>query len=201
SSIAEFMLPRLLGEFNALYPQVRACLSVANSESIESRVAEHALDVGLIGVPPRLSGVVGRSCREDELVVICASDYPLAGMASVTPKLLVDYEFIAREPGSGTRAVVEAYFSARQVEPALLKTQMELGSPEALKGVVATGLGFAIVPRMVADKELRLGELVAIALQPPLRRHLYLIYPQERFQSRLATTFVEFAANRLKEFA
>ncbi|MDR1994240.1 LysR family transcriptional regulator [Azonexus sp.] len=201
SSIAEFMLPRVLGEFNALYPQVRARLSVANSESIESRVAEHMLDIGLIGMPAKLSGLASRSCREEELVVICAPDYPLAGMASVTPKLLADYEFISREPGSGTRAVVEAYFSAHQVEPHLLKTQMELGSTEALKGVVATGLGFAIVPRTVVDKELRLGELVAIALQPPLKHSLYLIYPQDRFQSRLAMTFVEFAASRLKEFA
>ncbi len=201
TSIAEFMLPRVLGEFNALYPQVRARLSVANSESIENRVAEHTLDVGVIGTPAKLSGLACRGCREDELVVICAPDYPLAGLASATPKLLADYEFISREPGSGTRAIVEAYFGAHKVEPRLLKTQMELGSPEALKGVVATGLGFAIVPRAAADKELRLGELVAIALQPPLRYNLYLIYPQDRFQSRLAATFVEFAAGKLKEFA
>ncbi|MCL2346604.1 MAG: LysR family transcriptional regulator [Desulfobulbus sp.] len=201
SAIAEFMLPRVLGEFNAHYPQVHARLSVANSESIENQVAEHALDIGLIDMPARLPGLVSRSCHEDELVAICAPDYPLAGMASVTPAFLVDYEFISREPGSGTRAVVEAYFSAHQVEPRLLKTQMELGSPEALKGVVATGLGFAIVPRTVVDKELRLGELTAIALDPPLKHNLYLIYPQDRFQSRLVATFVEFAAGRLKEFA
>lgn len=201
SAIAEFLLPRVLGEFNALYPQVRARLGVANSESIEGRVAEHMLDVGLVGMSAKLSGLSSRNCYEDELVAICTPDYPLAGMASVTPKLLVDYEFISREPGSGTRAIVEAYFEANQIEPRLLKTQMELGSTEALKGVVATGLGFAIVPRMVVDRELRLGELVAIALRPPLKHRLYLIYPQDRFQSRLATTFVEFAASRLKELA
>jgi DNA-binding transcriptional LysR family regulator len=201
SSIAEFMLPRVLGEFNAHYPQVHARLSVANSESIESQVAGHTLDVGLIGAPARLPGLTSRACCEEELVVICAPDYPLAGMASATPALLADYEFISREPGSGTRAIIDAYFRAHEIEPDRLKTQMELGSPEALKGVVATGLGFAIVMRMVVDKELRLGELVAIPLEPPLKRSLYLIYPQDRFQSRLAATFVEFAADRMKEFA
>lgn len=201
TTIAEFMLPRVLGEFNAAYPQVRARLIVANSESIESRVAEHTLDVGLIEVPAKLPGLSSLICCEDELQVICAPDYPLAGMASVTPKALVDYEFISREPGSGTREITDAYFLGHKIAPATLKTQMELGSPEALKGVVSTGLGFAIVPRMVIGKEIQLGELVAIPLKPPLKRSLYLVFQKDRFQSRLTATFIEFTRSKLKEMA
>ena len=80
-----------------------------------------------------------------------------------------------------------------------LKMQMELGSQEALKAVVATGLGFAIVSRAAVEKELRLGLLLAIPLDPPLRRSIYMIQLEERFRSRLVTTFVEFARQRLKE--
>ena len=201
TTIAEFMLPRVLGEFNALYPQVRARLFVANSESIESRVAEHALDVGLIEAPAKLPGLSSQVCCEDELLAICAPDYPLARMLSVTPKVLADYEFISREPGSGTREITDSYFAAHKIAPEKLKTQMELGSPEALKGVVSTGLGFAIVSRAVVEKELQLGTLVAIPLKPALKRSLYLTYPQDRFQSRLTTTFIEFAKRKLKELA
>lgn len=201
TTIAEFMLPRVLGEFNALYPQVRARLIVANSESIESRVAEHTLDVGLIEVPAKLGGLASQICCEDELRVICAPDYPLAGMKSVTPKALADYEFISREPGSGTREITDAYFLKHKIAPDSLKMQMELGSPEALKGVVSTGLGFAIVSRAVVDKETQLGELVSIPLKPPLKRSLYLVFPQDRFQSRLTGTFIEFAKSKLKEMA
>ena len=43
---------------------------------------------------------------------------------------------------------------------------IELGSPEAIKGLVATGMGFAIMSRVIVAKELRLGQLVQI----PLRR-------------------------------
>lgn len=200
TTIAEFMLPRVLGEFNALYPQVRARLSVANSESIESRVSEHTLDVGLIEAPAKQASLVSQSCCEDELRVICATDYPLAGMASVSPKMLTDYEYISREPGSGTREITDAYFREHGVAPDGLKTQMELGSPEALKGVVSTGLGFAIVSRAVVEKDLRIGALAAIPLNPPLTRKLYLIYPKDRFQSRLSATFIDFAQRKLKEF-
>ena len=201
TTIAEFMLPRILGEFNALYPQVRARLSVANSENIESRVAEHALDVGLIEAPARLPGLESKVCCEDSLQVICAPDYPLADSRAVTPKTLAEYEFISREPGSGTREVIDDYFRSHRIDPATLKTQMELGSPEALKGVVATGLGFSIVSRVVVEKEISLGLLVAIPLKPALKRSLYLIHPQGRFQSRLTSTFVDFARRKLKELS
>lgn len=199
TTIAEFMLPRVLGEFNALYPQVRARLVVANSETIENRIAEHTLDVGLIEAPAKSAGLGSEICCDDELMVICAPDYPLASHVEVTPKVLQEYEFISREPGSGTREVTDAYFRAAGIAPESLKTLMELGSPEALKGVVGTGLGYAIVSRAVCEKELQLGLLNAIALKPRLKRSLFLVYPQDRFRSRLTGTFIDFAKQKLRE--
>ncbi|MBI2307621.1 MAG: LysR family transcriptional regulator [Rhodocyclales bacterium] len=201
TTIAEFMLPRILGEFNSLYPQVRARLTVANSESIETRIAEHSLDVGLIESQTKLPNLLTEPCCDDELQVICAPDYPLNGMASVTPKVLLDYEFISREPGSGTREVTDAYFREAGVQPERLKMLMELGSLEALKGVVGTGLGFAIVSRASVGKELQLGSLVAIPLSPRLTRRLSVVCPKERFRSRVVATFMEFAKRRLRELA
>jgi len=199
TTIAEFMLPRVLGEFNALYPQVRARLIVANSEIVENRVAEHTLDVGLIETEAKSPNVGSMVCCDDELQIICAPDYPLAGQTEVSPQGLLDYEYISREPGSGTREVTDAYFRRAGVAPEKLKVLMELGSPEALKGVVATGLGFAIVSRAVAEKEQQLGMLVCMPLQPPLKRSLFMIYPQDRFRSRLASTFIDFARQKLGE--
>ena len=199
TTIAEFMLPRVLGEFNALYPQVRARLFVANSEIIEGRVAEHSLDLGLIETPARQASLTSEICCEDELLAICAPDYPLAAMRSATPKALAEYEYISREPGSGSREIIDTYFRTHKILPESLKTQMELGSPQALKGVVCTGLGFAIVSRVVVEAELQLGTLVAIPLKPVLKRSVYLTYPQDRFQSRLTGTFIEFAKRKLKD--
>lgn len=201
ATIAEFMLPRILGEFNSLYPQVRARLTVANSETIENRVAEHALDVGLVESEPLSPGLQVENCCDDELQVICAPGHPLAKMMSVSPRELLDHEFISREPGSGTREVCDSYFREAGVPPETLKTVMELGSPEALKGVVGTGLGYAIVSRASFGKELRLGGLVVVPLDPPLRRRLSLVFPKERFRSRVVNTFIEFAKRRMREIA
>lgn len=202
TTIAEFLLPRVLGEFNAHYPQVRARLIVANSEAIERQVAEHTLDVGLVELAaPRLPNLNLETCCQDELQVICAPTHPLAALPTVAPPLLKDYEYISREPGSGTREVSDAYFREAGVDPESLKVLMELGSPEALKGVVATGLGYAILSRASVQKELQLGELLAIALDPPLQRTLSLVYPRGKFRSRLVATFIDFCKQKFKEYS
>lgn len=199
TTIAEALMPGILGDFNALYPQARPRLMVANSETIESRVSAHTLDVGLIESDAKEQNIDAEYCGEDELVVICAHDYPLANAASVTPKQLRDYEYIAREPGSGTREVAESYFRAAGVPPENLKNQMELGNLEALKSVVATGLGYGIVSRLAVEHEAENGRLVAIPLKPRLSRRLSVILPKDRFRSRLVSTFTEFAKQRLRE--
>jgi len=78
---------------------------------------------------------------------------------------------------------------------------MELGSPEAIKGVVETGMGIAIVSRATVLRELKLGSLAAVPLEPRLIRAFSLVHPRERFRSKLLTTFAEFATARMKQLA
>lgn len=201
TTIAEFMLPRILGEFKSQYPNVRPRLIVANSESIETRVAEHTLDLGLIEAPSHQSNLQCEVCCDDELLVICAPGTPLAKNKELTPQLLATHPFVSREPGSGTREVTDNYFRNAGVPPESLNIVIELGSPEAIKGVVEAGIGFAIVSRASVAKEKRLGDLIAIPLKPRLTRTLSMVYPKEKFRSRLVNTFVDFAKDKLKQFA
>lgn len=199
TTIAEFLLPRVLGEFKSQHPEVQPKLVVANSEAIENRVAEHTLDIGLIEAPSHLPSLLTQMCCEDELQAIVSAAHPLAKAKTVTPKQLIAYPYVSRESGSGTREFTDLYFRKAGVDPTDLSVVMELGSPEALKGVVGTGLGFAILSKATVAKEQRLGELVAVPLNPKLLRSLSLVYPKEKFRSRLVNTFVEFAQGRLKD--
>jgi DNA-binding transcriptional LysR family regulator len=199
TTIAEFILPRVLGEFKARHPQVRAHMMVANSEVIVNRVADHSIDLGLIESPLQLPGVHIEVCCEDELVMICAPGYKLAGLKSVTPQQIAGEPYISRESGSGTREFSDNYFRQSGIAPEDLNIVMELGSPEAIKGVVETGIGVVIMSRATVAKELRLGSMVAIPLAPPLIRTMSLVYPHEKFRSRLLSTFVEFATRMMRE--
>lgn len=201
TTIAEFMLPQILGEFKAAHPEVQAHMSVANSETIVNRVADHTIDVGLIESPSYLPTLQNEVCCDDELVVICAAGHALAGRKTVKAQDVASLPWVRREPGSGTREFTDNYFRQCGVAPEDLNVMMELGSPEAMKGVVETGIAIAIVSRATIAKELKLGSLVAIPLAPRLIRTLSLVHPKEKFRSRLLTTFVDFAMRRMREMA
>jgi len=196
TTIAEFLLPQILGEFRARYPAVIPRLFVANSEAVQERIAECSLDLGFIEGESHLPSLVTDTCCDDELQVVCAPSHALARLKSVTPKSLTEHAYISREPGSGTREVIDSYLQKAGVPPDALQVVMELGSPEALKGLAATGLGFAIMSRATVAKEIQLGQLIQIPLSPRLNRHLSVVYPKERFHSRLINSFVQFAKER-----
>ncbi|OGA09376.1 MAG: LysR family transcriptional regulator [Betaproteobacteria bacterium RIFCSPHIGHO2_12_FULL_69_13] len=197
TTIAEFLLPRVLGEFKSSYPKVVPRLFVANSEAVQDRVVEHTLDIGFIEAATHHPSVVTDVCCEDELHVVCAPSHPLAKLKTVAPKVLAQYPFISREPGSGTREVIDQYFLKAGIRPDSMQVVMELGSPEALKGLAATGLGFTIMSRAAVTKETGHGELVRLPLSPRLIRNFSVVYPKERFRSRLVNTFVKFAKDRI----
>jgi DNA-binding transcriptional LysR family regulator len=199
STIAEFMLPRVLGEFKSRYPDVHARLFVANSGIVEGRVGEHSIDVGLIEAPSHLASLASEPCCEDELQVVVSPTHPLAKLKSVTPKQLLAHSYVSREEGSGTREFTDMYLRKAGIGEDELRIEMELGSPEALKGVVSAGSGFAILSELAIEKEKKLGDLVAVPLQPRLMRTLSLVYPKEKFRSRLVNTFVEFAKQKLRD--
>lgn len=201
STIAEYMLPRLLGEFKARYPQVQARLTVANSETIEAKLVDHTLDVGLIEAPSHQPTLMTEVCCDDDLVAICAPGQGIAALEYASAEQLAEQPYVSREVGSGTREVVDEYFRASGIEPDDLNIVMELGSREAIKGAVEAGLGIAIVSRVTIVKELKLGDLVAVPLQPRLVRPLSLVYAREKFRSRLLQVFLDFACSSLRAHA
>jgi DNA-binding transcriptional LysR family regulator len=199
TTIAEYLLPRVLGEFKAQHPEVRAHLTVGNSETIESRVADAGIDVGLIESPSHLPALQTEECCEDELVMICAPSHRLARAGAVTAEQVAAEPFVSRESGSGTREFSDAYLRKAGVAPEDLSIVMELGSPEAIKGVVETGIGVAILSLATVVKEIRLGRLVAVPLKPRLIRRLSLVTPREKFRSRLVAAFAEFAVAKMRQ--
>lgn len=201
TTIAEFLLPRILGEFKSRHPGIVPHLIVANSEAVQARVSSRTLDLGFIEGDSHLRTLVTDVCCKDELQVVCAPSHPLAQRIALPIAALTEHPYISRELGSGTREVIDRYLENSGLAPDSLQIIMEASSPEALKGLVATGIGFAIMSRAIAEKEVRLGDLVQIPLDPPLIRHLSVVYPRERIHSKVVNEFVRFAKEQLAAHA
>lgn len=201
ATAAEAIMPRILPDFVKAYPQLRPRLIVDDSHAVERCVVERGLDVGFIEEASRQRSLVSEHCWQDELVAITSPTLPLARLAEVSPHALADYPFVVREIGAEIRRLTDAYLAACGVAPAGLNVLMELGSPMAVNALVETGSGIAITSRASVDASVRLGDLVAIALQPRLLCNLWLVQPKQPPRSASAALFAEFAKSRLRLLA
>jgi DNA-binding transcriptional LysR family regulator len=97
--------------------------------------------------------------HQDELVLIAAPGHRLAGQPRVPLSAVREEPFILREPGSGTRAVEERALARLKLP---VRAVMALGSTEAIKRVVAEGVGLAIVSRLAVGVECAAGTLAVL---------------------------------------
>jgi len=193
TTIAEYMLPTLLGDFKKKYPEVTIHLKVSNSEGIVSMVENNAIDLGVVESPVGNKNLVVETCKRDQLVAIVPPGHPLQDAGAIKLSELLEFPFICREEGSGTREVINDYLNHLADCSSVLKITMELGSPEAVKGAVEAGMGVSVVSRATIQKELRLGTLVELNLNPPLDRPFSFVHQKQKFRLRVMEELLEFA--------
>lgn len=193
TTIAEYMLPSLLGDFKKKYPDVNVHLRVSNSDGIVHMVENNDIDLGVVEAPVVNKNLVVENCRNDRLVAIVPPQHELAGLGKVNLEDLLNHDFIAREEGSGTREVIGEYFAEAGLKASDLNIAMELGSPEAIKGAVEAGMGVSIVSEATIHKELQLGTLVALELDPPLERPFSFVHQKQKFRQRAMDELLAFA--------
>lgn len=195
TTIAEYMLPALLGDFKRHHPEIKLYLQVANTEGIVTMVENNDLDLGVVEAPVANKNLQVEVCRSDGLVAIVPPDHTLATRDKVTIQELMGYPYICREEGSGTRDVILDYLAHNGMASEDLDIIMELGNPEAIKGAVEAGMGISIISSATIVKELRLGTLVSIPLDPPLERPFSFVRQKQKFRQRAMDELLNFARN------
>ena len=199
TTIAEYVLPALLGEFQNRHPDVRIRLSVSNSLGIVHMVESNTVDIGVVESPVANKSLAVEVCWQDQLVFICRPDHPMVGVKSVPVRGLLELPFLAREEGSGTREVISDYLAQNELQWHDLNLSMEFGSPESVKSSVEGGLGVSIVSKATVAKELKLGTLVALPLDPPIERPFSFVYQRQKFRLRAVEEFMRFVRTRCDE--
>jgi DNA-binding transcriptional LysR family regulator len=156
TTIAQYLLPRLLGAFLAENPRVQFAVCSGNTAEIVKALLAGKVSVGLIEGPARDRGVRVEPFMEDELVLVTS---PGVESNQWTQVELQACCLLIREEGSGSRRVVETALEKAGPKLKTFKNVMALDSTEAIKSAVEAGLGVAFVSRWAIHKELELGTL------------------------------------------
>jgi len=194
TTIAEYLLPALLGEFKNQYPDINLRLKVSNSEGIVSMVEHNVIDLGVVESPVSNKNLIVEVCHIDQLVVVAAPDHELVKRGGkVSAQDILRYPFVSREEGSGTRDVIMHYLMEAGISAADMNFSLELGSPEAIKGAVEAGMGITIISRAIIGKELKLNTLAELQLDPPLKRAFSFVRQRQKFRVTVMEELLEFA--------
>lgn len=170
------LLPPLLQQLREQYPMLMVGVTTGNTQDITRAVEENRLDMGLVTLPASGRGLDITAVLREEFVFISAD-----AQAELSPEGLQGLPLIAFEAGSGTRALIDGWFqqAGLQVTPV-----MQLGSIEAIKRMVAAGLGYSIIPRMAVTRRYDSEGLHVRSLSPPLDRQLGVVLRQDKIRSK-----------------
>jgi DNA-binding transcriptional LysR family regulator len=161
STIAQYVLPRLLVAFLAEYPHVQFSLRSGNTSEIVEVLLDGTVSLGFIEGPARDPGMRTEPFMQDELVLITKSNFESDALSA---SQFVNSCLLMRERGSGTRRVVETALQKAGFKLKSFKKVIELDSTEAIKSAVEVGLGIGFVSRWAISKELELSVLKNVQL-------------------------------------
>jgi DNA-binding transcriptional LysR family regulator len=160
-TIGTYGLGPLLAAFAQEHPGIDVRISIANTDAIVAAVRAGETALALVAGPAAGDDIDIVPYEDDELVLIVAPTHRFAKRRSVRVTDLAGERFIMREPGSGTRQLVETVLSAAGVTPA---TVLELPSGDAISRAVESNLGISIVSRKIVERDVVLGRLKIVRL-------------------------------------
>ena len=139
TTIATYLLPEYLGQFHQTYPGIDLHLVSANTRDIADLMLRHEIEIALVEGPVEDDGLLSEPWQTDIMTMIAAPSHPFAREdAPIDPARLAEELLVIREPGSGSREVVNQALSAHAIQPS---RTLEVGSTEAIKQLVAAGVG------------------------------------------------------------
>jgi LysR family transcriptional regulator, transcriptional activator of the cysJI operon len=199
TTIAQYVLPRLLAVFLAEHPRVELSFHSGNTDAIVQLLLAGKISIGLVAGPARQRGVRVEPFMEDELVLIVPPDFESEELSA---RQLAASTLLLREPGSGSRQAVEAALRTAGLRTASFKSLIELDSTEAIKSAVEAGLGIGFVSQYAIKKEMELQDIKVVPIEGlRVTRHYFVASLVGPEPSGATGAFRRFALDRAKHLA
>lgn len=192
-STAKYFAPRIIAAFGRDHPGVDIELRIGNRAETVQALADRAVDIALMGRPPKDVPVRAQVFGDHPLVIIAAPDHPLASRRAISRERIAQEKFMVREPGSGTRISLEIFFS--QVASKLENIGVEMNSNETIKQAVMAGLGIAFISAHTIEAEVQSGRLRILDVEgTPIRRQWFAVSRSDRSETPVMLAFARFLA-------
>ena len=147
--------------FKRLNPSAKVQVEYLHPDQVYERVHEGIADFGLVSFPRRLRELAVEPWRDEEMVLACPPDHPLAALAAATPAQLAGVRYVAFAKGLTIRREVDRFLKEQGVA---VETAAEFDTVENIKEGVKVGAGVALLPGPTIRLEVRAGTLKSVPL-------------------------------------
>jgi DNA-binding transcriptional LysR family regulator len=195
STIAQYVIPRVMASFHKRYPHIRLHLMNGNSFEMEQLLLDNRIDLALVENLSSQAGIRYRDFLHDELIVVTGKSSLYAERATIEKEDLLQIPLVLREEGSGTLEVIRQYFAQQKILFEDLNTPIHLGSTESIKNFLLDFNGLAIVSEKAVRNELYLKTLVKLQVTGITFTRTFRIAHKIGHKSRQAEQFEQFLLN------
>ena len=193
-----YILPEILPQFGKLYPNAFFIIHQTDSKGVVEGLTDGIYDVGLIGMPCEKDSLYCAPFCKDRMVLITpvSEDYLAYQAKGAAPvEILKNSPVILRERGSGSKKSADFFLEQAGLNDAQLQVTARVNDPEAIKNLVAGGLGVSIISKRAANNFLREKRILAFELTDKTdSRDLYVTCRRDQMNRSTVKDFMEFVS-------
>ncbi|MDB5210890.1 MAG: LysR family transcriptional regulator YeiE [Sediminibacterium sp.] len=176
TTVALYILPKVLSSFNQHYPQINISLLNRNSEIVLEALLNGDIDLGIIEGPVKRANINHKPFLTDQVVAVCSKKSPIAKRKTYAIKEIIHMPIAIRERGSGTLAALKQTLEKNHKKIRQLNIKVRLGGTEALKNFLIESDSLGFLPNRSVIKEIKYGELTVIHFEGlHIERNFYFI--------------------------
>ncbi|MDR2981091.1 MAG: LysR family transcriptional regulator [Puniceicoccales bacterium] len=188
-SIGLHELPPFVKRFLVEYPTVNIRIEYRRSNLVIEDVLHNAVDLGIVAYPTKTRQIEIIPFTEDQLVVICSPNHPLASKHEIDPSELAGHKFIGFDQDIPTRKATDQIFRDLKID---LEPVMEFDNVETLKRAVEIDAGMAFVPEATIRQEVEQGTLIKLRLKGRrISRPLAIVHRKGRVLTPAMKKFIQ----------
>lgn len=201
-SVGEYALPCSIFIFKKENKEVDINMEVVNSSKVIENLCDHSINIGIIQDDPKEDSIATEYIASDELILVGASDNEIiCDNEIISIEKLKTIPLILREKTSNARYLIEKKFREKGVSLEEFNVIYDLNSPEAIKSSISAGNGFAFLPRLIVDKELKKGYLKQIHVEDiKIEFNYYIAYRKNYTFTQHEQMFVDFIISKKRGF-
>lgn len=193
TTVALYILPKVLSSFNQHFPQININLLNRNSELVMEALIKQDINIGIIEGRVKLTQVDYQPYITDQVVAVCSRKSPIAKRKSYSIDEIVTMPLAIRERGSGTLAALKFSLEKHKIKLSALDIKVRLGGTEALKNFLIESNSLGFLPQQSISKEIKNGELIEIHFEGlHIERNFYFIQRKGE-KSDLNKSFIKLA--------